>query len=103
MTIQFIRNSVAKSGLSQKFSIDLRDTQIKEMGPNGKEIGHWQDAKYTIMATELCCLMLEVYYRYLPTFKTKEIMERMAEIEAEDAEEEGGEVEAVDIDIEIKT
>ncbi|MBA4387884.1 MAG: hypothetical protein C0404_07875, partial [Verrucomicrobia bacterium] len=46
-------------------------------GPGGKmvDIGYWAAPKQSepyglVYNTTLCCLMLEVYYRYLPTFQT---------------------------------
>ncbi len=48
------------------FSPALIRAQIVE----GK-LGHWEGGDHggTVYTTALCCLMLEVYYRYLPTFK----------------------------------
>jgi hypothetical protein len=49
-----------------KFSTAVIRSQIVE----GK-LGHWEggDHGHAVYTTTLCCLMLEVYYRYLPTFK----------------------------------
>ena len=42
-------------------------------GVDGKDIGYWDGldkyCKSSVYNTTLCTLMLEVYYRYLPTFK----------------------------------
>jgi hypothetical protein len=48
------------------FSPVLIQNQIVE----GK-LGHWEGGDHggNVYTTSLCCLMLEVYYRYLPTFK----------------------------------
>lgn len=49
-----------------KFSTAVIRSQIVE-GP----LGHWEGKDHggKVYSTALCCLMLEVYYRYLPTFK----------------------------------
>lgn len=49
-----------------KFSTAVIRSQIIE----GK-LGHWEGGDHggSVYTTTLCCLMLEVYYRYLPTFK----------------------------------
>ena len=49
-----------------KFSTAVIRNQIIE----GK-LGHWTGGDHggTVYTTAMCCLMLEVYYRYLPTFK----------------------------------
>lgn len=49
-----------------KFSNLLIKNQIIE----GK-LGHWEGGDYggKVYTTAMCCLMLEVYYRYLPTYK----------------------------------
>ncbi|MBA4387359.1 MAG: hypothetical protein C0404_05220, partial [Verrucomicrobia bacterium] len=57
------------------FSPQLVKNQIvqKGAGIDGKDIGYWENAKDghgLVYSTTLCCLMLEVYYRYLPTFQT---------------------------------
>jgi hypothetical protein len=49
-------------------------------GPDGKmaDIGHWKSPAKSertggvVQDTALCCLMLEVYYRYLPSFRQVE-------------------------------
>lgn len=41
-----------------------------------------------VYATTLCCLMLEVYYRYLPTFKVAEAREDIAGEKTEDSSKE---------------
>ena len=88
---------------NKMFSPVLIKNQIIEknaiMGPNGKmvDIGHWApdkelsghtDPEGRVMNTCLCALQLQVYYRYLPTFKTpKEIEEEVVlEDENEDIE-----------------
>ena len=49
-----------------RFTKALVQSQIIE----GK-MGHWEGGDHggAVYTTALCCLMLEVYYRYLPTFK----------------------------------
>lgn len=54
-----------------RFTKTLVQNQIVE-GP----LGHWEGGDFSnggssgsVYTTALCCLMLEVYYRYLPTFK----------------------------------
>ena len=49
-----------------KFATAVIRSQIIE----GK-LGHWEGGDHggSVYTTALCCLMLEVYYRYLPTFK----------------------------------
>jgi hypothetical protein len=51
---------------NQRFTRALVQGQIVE-GP----LGHWEGGDHggAVYTTALCCLMLEVYYRYLPTFK----------------------------------
>ena len=52
-----------------RFSTLLIKNQIIE----GK-LGHWEGGDWgqDVYTTAMCCLMLEVYYRYLPTFKHSE-------------------------------
>jgi hypothetical protein len=66
---------------NKQFSPELCKQQIVEKnaieGPDGKmvDIGHWESpvkGEHTggvVQDTSLCTLMLEVYYRYLPSFK----------------------------------
>ena len=60
------------------FSPQLVKNQIvvKGAGIDGKDIGYWtgkdDHCKSYVYNTTLCTLMLEVYYRYLPTFKPPE-------------------------------
>jgi hypothetical protein len=45
---------------------------LRGEGIDGKDIGFWKAGEKTqgvVMDTTLCTLMLEVYYRYLPTYK----------------------------------
>lgn len=69
---------------NKQFSPELCRQQLIEKsaieGPDGKmvDIGHWKSpvaGEHTgglVQDTSLCCLMLEVYYRYLPSFKKAE-------------------------------
>ena len=52
-------------------SLIKEQTVLKGQGVDGKDIGFWTTAetKGDVMDTTLCALMLEVYYRYLPTYK----------------------------------
>jgi hypothetical protein len=45
-----------------------------ELVQNQQRDGHWEGGEHggTVYTTTLCCLMLEVYYRYLPTYKKVE-------------------------------
>jgi len=60
---------------NRQFSVHLTKNQtvIRGAGADGKDIGYWlgldQYCKAYVYNTTLCTLMLEVYYRYLPTFK----------------------------------
>ena len=69
------------SAWNKQFSPELCKQQMIEKnaieGPDGKmvDIGHWESpvkGEHTggvVQDTSLCTLMLEVYYRYLPSFK----------------------------------
>ena len=72
---------------NKQFSVELVKNQIvlKGAGIDGKDIGYWELPKANgvqvkdhstglVYNTTLCCLMLEVYYRYLPTYKPPEEM-----------------------------
>ena len=77
-------------------------TIIKGGGVDGKDIGWWDMPKEIagatdgpVMNTALCALQLQVYYRYLPTYKSKAV-------EAEEpAPEAAAEPDGVKIDISI--
>jgi len=67
---------------NSQFALTVANNQIvlKGAGIDGKDIGYWEPPNETekslglVYNTALCTLMLEVYYRYLPTFKApKEI------------------------------
>ncbi len=55
-----------------------RQTLVKGAGPDGVDTGYWiaptetEQSLGNVYSTCLCTLMLEVYYRYLPTFQTPE-------------------------------
>ena len=54
------------------FSKMLIDAQIVETGANNVKLGHWEPgdwSKGSVYTTTFCVLMLEVYYRYLPTYQ----------------------------------
>jgi len=90
---------------NKQFSPELCRKQIIEKnaieGPDGKlvDIGSWNPACSghsggIVQNTALCCLMLEVYYRYLPSFKKVE--EAPAEVAAAAAPK------ADDVNVKIK-
>ena len=64
-----------------KFSTTVIRNQIVE----GK-LGHWEGGDWggTVYTTTLCTLMLEVYYRYLPTFKHVEAAPETAPAKSDD-------------------
>ncbi len=64
-----------------KFTTALIRNQIVE----GK-LGHWEggDSFGKVYTTTLCTLMLEVYYRYLPTFKHVEVTAPAAAVKSDD-------------------
>lgn len=53
---------------NKKFPRMLVQSQIVD---KDKGVGHWDDGDWgdKVYTTTLCCLMMEVYYRYLPTFQ----------------------------------
>jgi len=56
----------------------VREKDVYEFNGESKEIGHWpspspdEHSNGLVQTTTMCTLMLEVYYRYLPTFKPAE-------------------------------
>jgi len=56
------------------------EKDVYSYGTNTFDIGHWESpnpkehSNGTVQITTMCTLMLEVYYRYLPTFKPPEDM-----------------------------
>ncbi|MCX7591540.1 MAG: terpene cyclase/mutase family protein [Kiritimatiellae bacterium] len=75
---------------NRQFSRELVENQIvlKGAGINGKDIGYWKapkeggyDGFSYVYNTAMCALQLQVYYRYLPTYKTPENVEFLAETE----------------------
>jgi hypothetical protein len=69
------------TGWDRQFASELVKNQIvlKESGVDGKDIGYWELPKANglqvkdhstglVYNTTLCCLMLEVYYKMLPTY-----------------------------------
>ena len=73
------------SSWNNHFNAELVKQQIRAKGEytwDGKprEIGHWtspserEHGKSEVMDTCLCALQLEVYYRYLPTFKAPAVV-----------------------------
>jgi hypothetical protein len=69
---------------NSQFSLQLVTNQkvLKGAGIDGKDIGYWEGldglCKAYVYNTTLCTLMLEVYYRYLPTYKPPEDMDKSA-------------------------
>jgi len=63
---------------NKEFAVQLviNQTILKGEGLEGHDIGYWESCseiehcKSPVYNTTLCALMLQVYYRYLPTFKT---------------------------------
>ncbi len=72
------------------FSRELvrNQTVMKGASPDGKDMGYWDspgEREHTggngrVMDTCLCALQLQVYYRYLPTFKTPKSVEEDADL-----------------------
>jgi hypothetical protein len=70
---------------NNQFSRELvmNQTVLKGAAADGKDMGYWDspaEHEHTggngrIMDTCLCALQLQVYYRYLPTFKTPKAIE----------------------------
>jgi hypothetical protein len=70
---------------NNQFSRELvrNQTVMKGAGDDGKDLGYWDSPgakEHTggngrVMDTCLCALQLQVYYRYLPTFKTPKVIE----------------------------
>ncbi|MDI6773988.1 MAG: terpene cyclase/mutase family protein [Verrucomicrobiota bacterium] len=95
---------------NKAFSVPMVKAQIvipqAIQAPSGKmvDIGYWDvdnGKGGLVMDTTLCALMLQVYYRYLPTFqKPEEIAADTAA--AEGGKKEDGTVKAKDLDIEVK-
>jgi len=76
-------------------------------GPAGKmvDIGFWDGQNNRggrVMDTALCALMLQVYYRYLPTFQKPEDIAKDGGGEGGDAKAAGGVVAARDLDIDVQ-
>jgi hypothetical protein len=81
---KFQHSPVTFEAWNKQFSPELCKQQVIEKGaiegPDGKmvDIGHWKSpskGEHTggvVQDTALCTLMLEVYYRYLPSFKKVE-------------------------------
>ncbi len=69
----------AWTGWNNVFSKQIVENQtiVKGSGADGKDTGYWDvtgsEERYgRVYHTTLCALMLEVYYRYLPTYQTPE-------------------------------
>ncbi|MBN2302237.1 MAG: terpene cyclase/mutase family protein [Lentisphaerae bacterium] len=82
---------------NKQFSPELVRTQIvipkAILGPTGKmeDIGYWEGPEINkghsgglVMDTSMCAMMLQVYYRYLPTFKKPEEMDVQENIISDD-------------------
>ena len=50
------------------------------------KLGHWENGAHggKVYTTALCTLMLEVYYRYLPTFKHVEVAAPATAVKSDD-------------------
>jgi len=84
---------------NRQFATELckNQTVVKGAGVDGKDIGYWVDIgdseKYGYpYNTTLCALMLQVYYRFLPTYQ---------EIKIDEAPELVNQEEDIEIDIDI--
>lgn len=79
---------------NDKFAMELvrSQTVLPGEGIDGKDIGYWlgptqhEERHGPVYGTTLCALMLQVYYRYLPTFKQRatEVDESIVTDEADD-------------------
>jgi hypothetical protein len=102
------------NGWNKQFSFEIVKNQdvMKKAVDDGKgnmvDIGWWRAAKQSepyglVYNTTLCCLMLEVYYRYLPTFQTPK--EEVAVVQAQPvqpAKDDKDKQPAVKIDIKME-
>jgi len=69
------RNPKEWAAWNNMFSKMLIGAEILETTTNNVKLGHWTGGEYSkgpVYTTTLCVLMLEVYYRYLPTYKQAE-------------------------------
>ena len=96
---------------NKMFANSLVKNQVimKGAGLDGKDIGYWDDVGKLkecnlVYNTTLCTLMLEVYYRYLPSYKAPKAREVEGE-EGEEGKEPSGEEKkdkpSDDVDIQI--
>jgi hypothetical protein len=88
---------------NKQFSVALvkNQTTLKGAGIDGKDIGYWKPVtpqeycQNYVYNTTLCALMLQVYYRYLPTFQKPEEMAADAKTAAKGEKDDGKEPKAV--------
>ena len=94
---------------NKQFSVPLVKGQtiiangIQDMNGKMVDIGYWEtnnDRGGRVMDTALCALMLQVYYRYLPTFQKPEDIAQDGG--GGEAKEEAGVVAAKDLDIDVQ-
>ncbi len=86
---------------NERFSRELvaAQTVVKGAGEDGKDLGYWDSPSENehhdgrVQDTTLCALQLQVYYRYLPTFKTPKQLDEDEDIASE--------VDDIEIDITI--
>jgi len=92
---------------NKQFSSALvkNQTVLKGAGVGGKDIGYWKPVmreewcQNYVYNTTLCALMLQVYYRYLPTYQKPEDL--AAEAKADQEQGKDKVVAAKDLDIQI--
>jgi hypothetical protein len=72
---------------AQKITPKAESGYVDNQG-NPQEIGWWENIdKHTdrpVMDTALATLQLEVYYRYLPTFRTPEVVDQATVLNTEE-------------------
>ena len=96
---KFHAGGEAWNSWNKQLSVQIPKNQkiVKGGGEDGKDIGFWDSAcpeeycQSLVYNTTFCCLMLEVYYRYLPTYK-----------QAEEVKVDDDSSTSTDINIEIK-
>jgi hypothetical protein len=74
---------------NSQFSIQITASQkvLTGAGIDGKDIGYWEGldvCKSYMYNTTLCTLMLEVYYRYLPTYRPPDVQKTESATSSDD-------------------
>lgn len=75
----------------QKWNTVLRDGLIKTQGTQGHEAGSWKHCKFIaqggrLYSTSLCCMCLQVYYRYMSVYQREGQGGRQPRADVEKAE-----------------